>query len=73
MNILINLGKMQVLPLAKSDILIRLGRIHYMRLSYGNYELLADAVPEAIYNELPPRLQREVQVDHSRAPSLITP
>jgi len=32
-----------------------------------------DAVPEAIYNELPPRLQREVQVDHSRAPSLSTP
>lgn len=32
-----------------------------------------DAVPEAIYNELPPRLQKEVSVDHSRAPSLIVP
>lgn len=29
-----------------------------------------DAVPEAIYRELPPRLQKEVQVDRSRAPSL---
>ena len=34
---------------------------------------VADAVPEAIYNELPPRLQKEVSVDHSRAPSLIVP
>lgn len=30
-----------------------------------------DAVPEAIYRELPPRLQKEVQVDRSRAPSLL--
>ncbi|KAK4012101.1 hypothetical protein OUZ56_021199 [Daphnia magna] len=29
-----------------------------------------DAVPEAIYKELPPRLQKEVQVDRTRAPSL---
>jgi hypothetical protein len=27
-------------------------------------------VPEAIYKELPPRLQKEVQVDRTRAPSL---
>ena len=32
--------------------------------------LLTDAVPEAIYRELPPRLQKEVQVDRTRAPSL---
>lgn len=32
---------------------------------------IADAVPEAIYRELPPRLQKEVQVDRSRAPSLL--
>ena len=32
--------------------------------------LITDAVPEAIYKELPPRLQKEVQVDRTRAPSL---
>jgi hypothetical protein len=31
---------------------------------------MTDAVPEAIYKELPPRLQKEVQVDRTRAPSL---
>lgn len=32
--------------------------------------VIVDAVPEAIYKELPPRLQKEVQVDRTRAPSL---
>ena len=72
MNIL-GLIKTDTINTTEKNSLINTNGISKIEFLTDVFELLIDAVPEAIYNELPPRLQREVQVDHSRAPSLSTP
>lgn len=56
-----------------SDLVYRCnGKTHenrrYLRTRLTLYSLSLDHVPEAIYRELPPRLQSEVEIDKSKPP-----